>query len=269
MKGKKIAITIAAVMAMSLILLTPVNAAPFPDLPATPVSLTLTLVPGHWPGTVVLSGVGTGFDVENGVPYTAWCDQLFNFITPGETYTATLVSSLGLPSPWPQVNYLLNHNTGKDMDLQLAIWRLFGFTPADITSRGYVLTADAIAMYDAAKTQTTFVPGPGEIVAVECITEGCVQDVLIELTIPRLPGLSPGFWKHNIQVALGQNPGSFSVPHEGEPRMDAATLTAYAAPYTLQQALDALQAKGPGSDTIRLDMANHFNAAAGYAPYED
>jgi hypothetical protein len=38
------------------------------------------------------------------------------------------------------------------------------------------------------------------------------------------PGLSPGFWKHNIAVALGENPGSFSSPHEGQPHLTEADL---------------------------------------------
>ncbi len=96
------------------------------------------------------------------------------------------------------------------------------------------------------------------------------------IPIPERPdGLSPGFWKHNIRVALGY-PGSYSVPHEGEPRIDyekivslAETATKLEGNAALQAALDALTAKGPGSDIVRLDMANAFNDAAGYAPYSD
>jgi len=269
MKGKKIAITIAAVMAVSLILMAPVNAATFPNVPGTPVTLTLTLVPGHWPGTIVFSGIPAGgYDVKNGVPYTAWCDQLFNFITPGTPYTATLVSSVGRPSPWPEINYLLNHNSGEDMDVQFAIWLLCGFTPADIASRGYVLTAEGTALYNAAKTQTTFVPVEGELVAVECVTNGNTQDVLIQLRIPEA-GYTPGFWKHNIGVALGYNPGAYSAFNDGT-KLTKAMLEGYAATVgvTLQEAYDALNTKGQPAST-RIDMANAFNAAAGYGPFVD
>jgi hypothetical protein len=71
-------------------------------------------------------------------------------------------------------------------------------------------------------------------------------------------------------VALGY-PGRYSVPHEGEPRITEAILLAYAGEIgvTLPEALEALTAQGPGSDVIRLNMANSFNAAAGYAPYSD
>jgi hypothetical protein len=95
------------------------------------------------------------------------------------------------------------------------------------------------------------------------------------LPVERPDGLSPGFWKHNIRVALGY-PGRYSVPHEGEPRIDYDTIVALAEAVTgetgtdaLQAALDALTAKGPGSESTRLDMANAFNAAAGYDPYYD
>ncbi len=267
----------AAVMAVSLVLLPAVNAAPFPNLPLTPVTLTLTLVPGHWPGTVTFSGIGTGFDVANGVPYTAWCDQLFNFITPGTPYTATLVSSLGRPSPWPQINYLLNHNSGEDMDVQFAIWLLMGFTPADIASRGYVLTAEGTNLYNTAKTQTTFAPLPGDLVAVECVTTGSTQDLIIQLKIPAPPGFTPGFWKHNIQVRLGLTNGAYSAfeggPRDGEKLTDALMDTLLAkvktmpgfSGLTFEQALANLQLKG--WDPLRTNTANAFNAAAGYGPY--
>ena len=38
---------------------------------------------------------------------------------------------------------------------------------------------------------------------------------------------------------------------------------------SLQEAYDALNARGRGSDSIRLDAANQFNAAAGFLPYSD
>ena len=103
------------------------------------------------------------------------------------------------------------------------------------------------------------------------IAAGFVLPVECEM----LDGLSPGFWKHNIRVAL-ELPGRYSVPHEGEPRMDYDTILALAEDATgetgedaLNAALDALTAKGPGSATTRLDMANYLNAAAGYTPYQD
>lgn len=91
-----------------------------------------------------------------------------------------------------------------------------------------------------------------------------------------LDGLSPGFWKHNVKVALDLNKGSFSVPHEGEDRMNYVRIVALAEVATgltgkdaLMAALVDLEAKGHGSDIIRLAMCNAFNAAAGYEQYSD
>ena len=92
----------------------------------------------------------------------------------------------------------------------------------------------------------------------------------------RSEGLSPGFWKHNVKVALELNRGSYSVPHEGEDRMNYNRIVALAEIATgligksaLDAALVDLEAKGQGSDGIRLSMCNAFNAAAGYEPYSD
>jgi hypothetical protein len=83
------------------------------------------------------------------------------------------------------------------------------------------------------------------------------------------PGLSPGFWKHNIAVALGENPGSFSSPHEGQPHLTEADLQQWADDIgvTLEEALETLNARGPGSSMIRHNMANLFNEAADFCPY--
>jgi hypothetical protein len=91
----------------------------------------------------------------------------------------------------------------------------------------------------------------------------------------KLDGLSPGFWKHNVRVALDY-PGGYSVPHEGEARINYDTIVALAEAATgetgttaLNAALAALTTKGPGGDTVRLAMCNAFNEAAGYTPYYD
>ncbi len=281
MKGKKFAVTIAAVMAASMILLTPANAVAFPNLPPEQVSFVLTLGPTKWPGTVVFSGIsgqaGGPFDVSDGTPYTAWCDQFDKVIVPGDTYMATLASSLGMATPWDKINFLLNHNTGEDLDEQVAIWLLFGFTPAEIAARypGQP-SADANSMYNMTSTVGAgFVPGPGQLVAVEVVTVGeDAQDLIIQLTIPSLPpGFTPGFWKHNIGVALGINPGKYSAfsggPLDGT-KLTLALLQGYAADVgvTLQEAYAVLSTGGGGAIAqARIDMANAFNAAAGYGPF--
>jgi len=84
------------------------------------------------------------------------------------------------------------------------------------------------------------------------------------------PGYTPGFWKHNIGVALGYNPGSYSAFNDGT-KLTEIMLEDYAdiVGVTLEEAYEALTAKGPGMNTVRADMANAFNDAAGLGPYVD
>jgi hypothetical protein len=278
-KTKSITVLLAAVMLTSMALLSPANAAAFPDLPPGQVYLTLSAGPTKWPASADLSGVPAGYDVANSPPsYVAWCTEFDAWIEAGPSYPVTLLSSLGISSDWNKVNYLLNNIIGgKDLDVQVALWLLLGYSQEDIDERySGEYTGDALDMFDDAdENGGGFTPSCGEIVAVICETEGDTQDLIIELTIPCLEGLSPGFWKHNVRVAL-EYPGEYSVPHCGEPRIDYPTILGYAEAATgetgedaLWAALDALTAKGPGSAMIRLDMCNEFNAAAGYTPYED
>jgi hypothetical protein len=83
-------------------------------------------------------------------------------------------------------------------------------------------------------------------------------------------GYTPGFWKHNIGVYLEENPGKYSAFDDGTKLTDAM-IEAYDAivPGTLEDAYAALRARGKGSSIIRADMANAFNAAAGFGPFED
>ena len=90
--------------------------------------------------------------------------------------------------------------------------------------------------------------------------------------LPLETGYTPGFWKHNIGVALGYNKGHYSAFRDGT-KLTAAMLQGYAAivGVTLQEAYAAVSAKGntEGQAQIRADMANAFNAAAGYGPFVD
>jgi hypothetical protein len=93
---------------------------------------------------------------------------------------------------------------------------------------------------------------------------------------PCTPGYTPGFWKHNIGVYLGENPGSYSAFNDGT-KVTAGMLVDILAEIndpivqvpTLGDAYEALTAKGPGSSSIRADMANLFNLAIGYVEFED
>jgi len=90
--------------------------------------------------------------------------------------------------------------------------------------------------------------------------------------LPPCPGFTPGFWKHNIGVALGYNKGDYSAFRDGT-KLTLAMLQGYAVTVgvTLEEAYAAVSAKGntAGEAQIRADMANAFNAAAGYGPFVD
>jgi hypothetical protein len=283
-KTKSITVLLAAVMLTSMALLSPANAAAFPDLPPGQVYLTLSAGPTKWPASADLSGVPAGYDVANSPPsYVAWCTEFDAWIEAGPSYPVTLLSSLGISSTWNKVNYLLNNIIGdKDLDVQVALWLLLGYTQTEIDERySGEYTGDALDMFDDANDNgDCFSPSCGEIVAVICETEGDTQDLIIELTIPcREPGYTPGFWKHNIGICIGEKNGKHSCFADGT-RLDCTMLNGYLAyinanypapydEYDLADAYADLNAKGPGSESIRMDMANAFNDAAGYGPYED
>jgi len=111
------------------------------------------------------------------------------------------------------------------------------------------------------------------------IALGSTVIMLLALMVPMVfangngngePGYTPGFWKHNIGVAIGENPGGYSAFSDGT-KLTEVMLQGYAdlVPVTLPEAYEALSAKGPGMNTVRADMANAFNDAAGLGPYVD
>jgi hypothetical protein len=84
-----------------------------------------------------------------------------------------------------------------------------------------------------------------------------------------LPGLSPGYWKHNVKVYCG-GPGSYS----GDPHETAASMEYYASiiasshpGFTLEWANERFQNNAYKS--MWLTIANWFNAAADRLPYSD
>ena len=84
----------------------------------------------------------------------------------------------------------------------------------------------------------------------------------------REPGYTPGFWKHNIGVYLGENPGKYSAFRDGTKlTADRLENIAAAVPVSLPDAYAALTAKGPGMNTVRDNMANDLNYAAGYSDF--
>lgn len=91
----------------------------------------------------------------------------------------------------------------------------------------------------------------------------------------RCPGLTPGFWKHNIEVYLGYTNGAYSALPDGT-KLTNGLMETYLAGIqsgvlpdypgipglTFDQALTFL--KGPGWSADRTNIANWFNFEAGY-----
>ena len=88
-------------------------------------------------------------------------------------------------------------------------------------------------------------------------------------------GLTPGFWKHNIQVYLDGDSIGYSALPDGTKLDDAMMLgfltaihnepTIPGPQFTFEQALAYL--KLPGWSTDRTNTANWFNWAAGYGEF--
>ena len=109
---------------------------------------------------------------------------------------------------------------------------------------------------------------------------GIVAVTMLALTVNKAfacPGFTPGFWKHNIRVRLGLTNGEYNA-FEGGPldgvKLTDAMMDGYLTTVrslsgiptlTFAQALVCLNLPGWSAD--RTNMANWFNAAAGYGPY--
>jgi hypothetical protein len=222
MKAKHIVIVIMALLMLSSVtLLATVKApAPWPNLPLTTVQLTVVNgATSYFIST--LSGVPAGFDVHNGV-YPGWCVDTSATMIRSVSHNVKLYSSISPPVltgiNWIAINYILNHHQGFSMiDVQQAIW---------VFTNGYAPYPAIQALVDAAKANPTYDPTTGAILAVICLrqTDSGVQNSIIELSKPLLPGLSPGYWKHNVKVYNG-GPGSYS----GDPTHETAkTMEGYA-----------------------------------------
>ncbi len=269
MKLKKLSVSIVVFAVLSGLFLSTAAASAFPNLPSSPVTMTVEDGDSSY-FIITLSGVPQGYDVSN-VAYAGWCLDRGHSMSRSIGLSVMLYSSLSPPAllaskPWNQINYLLNNKDGATVDdIQQALWHFIGWW-------NYVnLSPAAKTLVDEANDHSDFVPALGEIVGVICIPEDSNEQLaLIEVTPILEPGYTPGFWKHNIGVALGFNPGKFSAFSDGT-KLTAGMLQGYAATVgvTLQEAYDALTARGPGRDVVRTEMANDFNAAAGYGPFED
>jgi len=270
MKYARKLVSILTVLMLSGILLTTA-------LAAYPISdVTMYVVDGTESYFVItLSGIPAGEEISDG-DFLGWCVDRNHVMPREEDLPVVLYSSLNPPESlmgleWDKVNYLLNNKDSYSVDdIQHAIWHFTGWWYYEN------LQPSVQAIVDEVNTNGDgYVPGPGDVLAVICVPDTEAQMAIVELSPPRCPGFTPGFWKHNIGVYLGLRHGSYSA-FEGGP-LDGVKVTgpmleelAGIVGVSLEDAYDAVNAKGgPPNNMIRADMANAFNAAAGYGPFED
>ncbi|HLN44745.1 MAG TPA: hypothetical protein VK209_03470 [Candidatus Sulfotelmatobacter sp.] len=264
MNKKKVAVAVLFCLIVLGAFVALTNASVSLNLPATEVQLTVK------DGTAsyfvsTLSGVPAGFSVHNGV-YPCWCVDRSTNMERNVSHDILLFSSLKPPEEledkdWNAINYILNHKQGSMLDVQNAIWH-FSDDLAPVS-------AASMAMVEAAQNNPDTIIGP--ILAVICMPQDYPRAQISIIEVRYIPGPSPGFWKHNLNVANGA-PGSYSSPYDGAPHVtlsDMQALTTAAGYSSFADALADFNAKGPGSDVIRLAAANAFNAAAGFLPYTE
>jgi hypothetical protein len=157
-------------------------------------------------------GITGDFDIENNVHYDGWCIDHDTPLPNGNDYevyvyssycppTKFLVDTGGNTVDWGKINHIINHRIGSANDIQAAIRHFvnFGDNP---NWPG----PDNQANYDTMvnNAQSSYVPGPGDVVAVIVDTNPSMemdpyhpyQYLIVEIPVPEpYEGLTPGFWK--------------------------------------------------------------------------
>jgi hypothetical protein len=129
------------------------------------------------------TGVPSGYDVSSGL-YNAWSVQESEYIYVSTHYNVTFYSSYDPANPypddgnWPKVNYIINHKQGTVDDVQAAIWYFIDGQTMPTTQPGIDMVNDANA------NGASFVPAPGQLIAVVCWIGPTVMTSFIEVTIP-------------------------------------------------------------------------------------
>jgi len=272
MKYARKSISILIVLMLSSILVTTAFAAyPIPDVTMYVVDGTDSYF------LITLSGIPAGEDIYDG-DYLGWCIDRNHLMPREDSLTVVLYSSLDPPGSllgkeWDKVNYLLNNKDSYSVDdIQHAIWHYTGWWNYENLSPSVQAIVDEV---DA--NGDGYIPGPCDVLAVICLPEeqAEAQMAIVELG-QRCPGFTPGFWKHNIRVALGY-PGRFSSFDDSGDHLTYEEVLGYVeatglwgtGTSALEAALADLTAKGPGSDMIRRDAANALNHVAGFGDFMD
>ena len=157
---------------------------------------------------VVLSGVDTGYDVENQT-YLGWCVDMEVDVQLDVLFEGSVLNLSEAPAPfegfdWNRILYILNHKQGGRGDVQLAIWFF--------TDENSYLPEAALAMVqDAMENGEGYVPQTGEIGAILLLPSNAnIQVMIFEVPMPEgdtdvciPPPRTIGYWKNHI-VHLGQ-----------------------------------------------------------------
>jgi len=120
---------------------------------------------------------------------------------------------------WNEINYLLNHKIGTNPDaVQAAIWDLISpLDPAAFDTLPTFATnappnpqaqQDRSNMVAAAKANSSFIPGPGDVRAAILSVDENVQVVFVEVICPPCDTIPPVFTKTPTNMVLGCNPPS-------------------------------------------------------------
>lgn len=194
-----------------------VVATPTPPLIRLPTDLvTINAVYGNSSYfTMTLTDVPLGFDLTDGI-YPGWCVEKTILMTQNVNHTVLLYSSYDASLPleyqtknWNKINYIINHKQGNKTSVQKAIWH---YTNNEDCSSD----PDATSMITAAEQfGTTFIPAPGELIAIPVQGVPVIQLTFIELRIP-LPQVLEGLiWYDTNRNGLQDN---------GEPGMNNITV---------------------------------------------
>ena len=158
--------------------------------------------------TAKFSALPSGLGIVNGQTYLSWCVDKTGALDVFPTSTPNLASentvayrlyntypNSALPadaqSPnWSKVNYILNHKgNAKVLDIQQAIWYLVNgaYDTTDSLPGPIPSQATLTLLAEADKYCNSFIPGPGQVVAVLLDIhglKGAPQDLIIEVPIP-------------------------------------------------------------------------------------